>query len=301
MKLPFYADYIIMYRLKSSQLEAAGLKKKKIRKWPFVLLALVLAFAGILYDSSARIVAEEYVLEFDGLPENFDGFRIVQLSDLHEKVFGDGNSYLVSKVSEQRPDIITITGDMVDEAGLENYITNLVSELSQIAPVYYVTGNHEWATRDIEAIFDAVEEGGGTVLRNEYTILRRDGQEIVLAGIDDPNGPYDMKTPAELAAEVESETGDAFSLLLAHRNTPDVYSGLGFDLTLCGHAHGGIVRLPLIGALFGTDHRLFPDYTEGVYQIDGGYMLVSRGLGSGLPIPRFLNNPHIPVIVLKCK
>ena len=275
--------------------------KRKIKKWPFVLLALILAFVGILYDSSARIVAEEYVLEFDGLPESFDGFRIVQLSDLHEKVFGEENDYLVSKVSEQQPDIIAITSDMVDEPGLEDYVTDLVSRLSQIAPVYYVTGNHEWATRDTEAIFDAVEEGGGTVLRNEYTILQRDGQEIVLAGIDDPNGPYDMKTPAELAEEIEEDVGDKFSLLLAHRNTPEAYSGLGFDLTLCGHAHGGIVRLPAIGALLGTDHRFFPKHTEGVYEIDGGYMLVSRGLGSGLPIPRFLNNPHMPVIVLKCK
>lgn len=275
------------------------MKSKKVLKWTVALAAMILVTAFLIYDSNNRIVCTEYQLECENLPDSFDGFKIVQLSDLHEKVFKNDNNYLISQVSTQDPDIIAITGDLVDEPGLGEYITSLVSELSKIAPVYYVTGNHEWATREIQEVFDAVEAGGGTVLRNEYVVLEKDGQEIVVAGIDDPNGPYDMKTPDELSEEIDDECGDVFKVLLAHRNTPETYADLGFDVTLCGHAHGGVIRLPFVGALLGTNHKLFPEYTDGVYDIGGGYMVVSRGLGSGISIPRFLNNPHIPVIVLK--
>lgn len=261
-----------------------------------IVLAVILA--ALVYDSNHRIVSEEFELEFEDLPESFDGFRIVQLSDLHEKVFGEGNADLISQVSTLEPDIIAITGDIVDRDDQSGYISSLVTELSKIAPVYYVTGNHEWAVGARE-IISVVEEAGGTALRNEYVVLERDGEEIAIAGIDDPNGPYDMKTPQELEEEVYEAEGDIFTVLLAHRNNYDLYSNMDSDVILCGHAHGGVWRLPFVGGLLSSDHTFFPDYTAGVYEGNGNYIVVSRGLGDGKDIPRFLNNPHIPVIVLK--
>ena len=264
-----------------------------------IIISAVLALLLLLVDSNLRIVYSEHEIEFDNLPENFDGFRIVQLSDLHEKVFGKGNKYLISRVSEANPDLIAITGDMVDRAGENEYVYDLVSELAGIAPVYYVSGNHEWASKVARETFTVVTDAGGTVLRNRYVTLERDGERIVIAGIDDPAGPYDMKTPAELSSEIESNEGDVFSVLLAHRNNPNTYSGLCNDVILCGHAHGGVIRLPFIGGLLGTNRKLFPKYTEGVYDLGGNYMVVSRGLGSGIIIPRFLNNPDISILILK--
>lgn len=264
-----------------------------------VLLLLVIAAAVITYDSNSRIVSEEYVIESGKIPEAFDGYRIVQLSDLHQKVFKNDNSKLFFKVSELNPDIIAITGDIVQEPGQQEYVKNTVAALCKIAPVYYVTGNHEWATGEGRSIIAAVTEAGGKVLRGQYDIIERDGEKIVLAGVDDPNGLYDQKTPSELSQEVANGFPDSFSLLLAHRNTPEVYENLCFDVILCGHAHGGIIRLPIIGGLLGTDRTFFPDYEAGKYDLGRNTMIVSRGVGNGIAIPRFLNNPDIPVIVLK--
>ena len=272
---------------------------KKHRIWKAVVFILLAAVLALLLDSNIRIVCTEYEMEFKDLPQSFDGFRIVQLSDLHEKTFGKDNDRLLSKVAEAEPDLIAVTGDMVDRTGEDEYITGLISRLAEIAPVYYVSGNHEWASGSARPAFTSVTEAGGTVLRNKYITLERNGEEIFLAGIDDPCGPYDMKQPSELSDEMDEAGGDMFSILLAHRNNQDTYRGLTFNVVLCGHAHGGIIRLPVVGALLGTDRKLFPKYTSGVYDLDGSSMIVSRGLGNGTVIPRFLNNPEIPVIILR--
>ena len=124
----------------------------------------------------------------------------------------------------------------------------------------------------------------------------------MLAGIDDPNGPYDQKTPQELSDEIYAALGDPYVVLLAHRNEYyQVYGQCGFDLTLCGHVHGGLIRLPFTdGLIDNTRSRLFPTHTAGLYPLDGGgTLMVSRGLGNGGISFRLFNRPHLPVIVLK--
>jgi len=269
------------------------------RKLPVFILTLILMLVIMTADSNNRIVCTEYDIVSDSVPNSFDGFKIVQLSDLHGKIFGKNNKKLLEAVSAQNPDIIAITGDIADKSGEIEYISLLVSQLSDIAPVYYVTGNHEWATGDIKEIFETVESSGGKKLRNTYDILERNGETIVIAGIDDPNGPRDMRTPQEVSERIKSACGDVFSLLLAHRNDPDLYENVDCDVILCGHAHGGIIRLPFIGALLGTNHKFFPEYAGGEYNIGSNKLIVSRGLGNANLIPRFLNNPEITVIILK--
>ena len=266
-------------------------------------LALVLLAGGLFfYDQQNRIQTETITAASDRLPAGFDGYRIVQISDLHGKEFGEDNHILLEKTAELEPDLIAITGDVIDDADQMGVLEPLAKGLTAIAPTFYVTGNHEWAIREAATVKSLMEEYGVTVLSNEYLKLERGGDTIVLAGIDDPNGPYYQKTPEELSSEIHAALGDPYVLLLAHRNEYyQVYGQCGFDLTLCGHVHGGLIRLPFTdGLVDNTRRRFFPTHTAGLYPLDGGgTLMVSRGLGNGGISFRLFNRPHLPVIVLK--
>lgn len=266
-------------------------------------LALVLLAGGLFfYDQQNRIQTETITAASDRLPAGFDGYRIVQISDLHGKEFGEDNHILLEKTAELEPDLIAITGDVIDDPDQMGILEPLARGLAAIAPTFYVTGNHEWAIREAATVKSLMEEYGVTVLSNEYLKLERGGDTIVLAGIDAPNGPYDQKTPEELSGEIHAALGDPYVLLLAHRNEYyQVYGQCGFDLTLCGHVHGGLIRLPFTdGLVDNTRRRFFPTHTAGLYPLDGGgTLMVSRGLGNGGISFRLFNRPHLPVIVLK--
>ena len=275
-------------------------KRKKIYTVILIIIVFAAVLAALFYDSNTRIVVTEYNIEVKNLPQSFNGFKIAQISDLHEKVFKNDNFELYSKISAEKPDLIAITGDMVDAAGYEDYIIDTAARLSEIAPVYYVTGNHEWAAGDTKDIIDAVYEGGGRPLRNEYVKIYHEDGSLLIAGIDDPNGPYDQKTVSQLSDEITAKEGDVPSVLFAHRNDPERYQNLSFDVILCGHAHGGVWRLPFLGGLMSTERTLFPKYTAGIADLDSGKLVISRGIGNGNDVPRFLNNPEIPIIILNC-
>ena len=169
-----------------------------------------------------------------------------------------------------------------------------------LAPVYFVSGNHDWASHAISALFDGLADAGVTCLRNEFVTLQRGAGSIVLAGVDDPNGLADMLKPDEVAAAVQAEHPGAFTVLLGHRNYwVEEYPTLPVDVILCGHAHGGVVRLPGVGGLIGTDRTLFPDYTAGMFASGQYQMIVSRGLGQIAQLPRLLNNPEIVCLTLR--
>ncbi len=265
-----------------------------------ILLLIILLFLFLFYDSNTRIVTDDYTLYYDNLPVSFNGYRIVQLTDIHAVEFGDGYSKLLDAVKKARANIIVITGDLIDCADDIDIVEPLIEKLPGIAPVYYVTGNHEWASGALSDLFDMLDIYGVTVLRNDYVRLMVGDESIVLAGVDDPNGPKDMKTPEELVSEIRNRDGDPFIVLLEHRNNfLDRFSALGVDLVLCGHAHGGVIRLPFVAGLIGPSMDWFPDYTSGVYSQNETNMLVSRGIGNRTGIPRFLNNPEVLVAVLR--
>ena len=271
-------------------------KRRRRRGGIFLVLAFLAAF---LVADSLRLVTREYPLQYNTLPQAFDGFRIAQLSDLHARRFGAHNTRLLEAVAAAQPDIIAVTGDLVDDVGQGSYVQELMTGLVQIAPVYYVTGNHEWASGMIEELFDVLDVCGVTVLRNTYTVLNRGDASLILVGLDDPNGPADMDTPAQVMDRVRSEVGDGFTVLLAHRNRVEEYAQLGAQLVLCGHAHGGLIRLPFTDGLIDTNRTWFPTYTCGVYTENGTDVLVSPGLGNSVPVPRILNPAQICVAVLQ--
>ena len=275
---------------------------KRVRK---LCLLVLIALLVVLFirDQQLRIQPEEFSISDPKLPQAFEGFRIVQISDLHGMQFGPKNETLLALVRAQDPDLIAITGDVVDQAVELDPLPALARGLADIAPTYYVTGNHEWAIRQAAEVKLIMERNGVTPLSNEFLPLERDGQTIVLAGIDDPNGPYDQKTPAQLREEITAAQPDAYTVLLAHRDWVDIYDQWGYDLVLCGHGHGGIIRIPILDkGLMNTDRTLFPKYAGGAYPLSGGgTCIVSRGMGSNtgsFQAFRLFNRPHLPVIVL---
>lgn len=268
-----------------------------------VWAAVILIAVGFWQYQNQIIAAEDIAIPSERLPAAFNGLRIAVVSDLHGKTFGDGNKTLVSAVKATEPDYIAITGDLADETCTAEQVTEMVDTaeaLCEIAPTYYSSGNHEWVMEDPWGFYSRLEEAGVRVLHNEYEVLERDGQQLVLAGIDDPNGPWDQKTPETLVNEIRTAYGDPYILLLAHRNEElHRWAELGVDAVLCGHAHGGVIRLPFVGGLLGTDRQLFPEFTAGLYTEGRTAMVVSRGLGnSGVPF-RLFNRPHLPVISLE--
>ena len=270
------------------------------------LVPAVALLAGFGWYENRTIRTSVYRLESARLPEAFSGLRIAQLSDLHGAVFGRENARLLAAVRGAEPDIIALTGDLADEYAPDDGLGAFLRALCEIAPVFYVTGNHEWVMpraqrRALLALLDAC---GVVRLQNEYRLLRRGGESIVIAGVDDPNGPLDQKTPAQLMREVRDGAGeDAYVLMLAHRNDQlPLWAELGADTVLCGHGHGGIIRLPILGPVFGTHYELFPDDAEGVYRQGGTAQVVSRGLGQSRRIPfRLMNRPELTLVILERK
>ena len=265
------------------------------------LAILFLLAVGFLCWSNVSLQVARFDPVFSALPASFDNCRIVVLSDTQSMTFGKGQSRLLKAVAQQDPDYIFFVGDMTDRFRdtPENYVENLASGLSAIAPTYYVTGNHEWAVGNVRELKNLLTAQGVTVLSNQYIPLERNGDTILLAGIDDPNGYADQKTPQELAAELYAAEGDTFWLLLAHRNDrfADEYSLLGADLVISGHAHGGIVRLPFTDGVF-AHGGLFPTHTAGLYEENGSALFVTRGLGSSAPAYRLFNRPEVAVLTL---
>ena len=272
------------------------------------LLALLILF--VYWDNTA-LRTDSLTYTSTALPVEFDGLRIVQLSDLHNREFGEDNARLYRAVEQAAPDLIFLTGDLVDEYAEAPvpYARAVGEALSAIAPTYFVTGNHEWAHGNavVEEIKTALREAGVTVLSNQCVPLERDGETIFIAGVDDPNGYADQRSPADLAAEIYQNGADPFWLLLAHRNNlfNGRYCRLGADLTFSGHAHGGIWRLPFTDGLVDTNLHLLPSFTSGFYHCtdedcEGAEVFVSRGLGNSPKWAfRLFNRPQIAVVTLK--
>lgn len=271
------------------------------RKTAALLVLTALLAAGFLLWGNCSLQTTETALVSPALPPAFDGLRIVELADLHGRVFGRGSRRLLAAVRRAEPDLICIDGDLFDEHTDLAMLPPLLRGLCAIAPVYYVTGNHEWRVPGLRGILAQMRTCGVTVLQDDWRVLRRGEDALVLAGTDDPCGPAERKTPAELIADIRAEAGEAaFLLLLAHRNDQlPQWSALGVQAVLAGHCHGGVVRLPFVGGLFGTDRRLFPAWDAGLYRQGETALYVSRGLGYTNVHFRLFNRPEVAVIVLR--
>ena len=282
----------------------AGKRNKKARavRHPYgAVLLLLLLLCGIwLWWDNHRFVVEETTIAAADLPEEFDGLRIVQLSDNHGMEFGENNEKLLTAVAEAAPDLIFITGDLIDQYEQYATVPPLASGLVEIAPTYYVTGNHEWAVRHVKELKELLKDSGVRVLTNDFELWTRGGATLAVAGVDDPNGPADQKTPEEVYEEIDAD----FTLLLSHRDTVETYGEWDYDVVFCGHGHGGLIRIPFLDrGLVGHGHRLLPEYSGGLYELgNGNFCYVSRGIGNNtVPFPtvRVFNPPTMDVVTLR--
>lgn len=264
----------------------------------FLVIAL---FAGFLLWDNLSICAKEEQISLPSLPKSFDGLRLVQISDLHGASFGEGNIHLLDAVENAKPDLICITGDLFDEKTDLSALPPFLSALCALAPTYYVTGNHEWQMKNLKEILSVMQAQGVQVLQNTYHVLHRGGDKIVLAGVDDPCGPLERTGPDELVRQIRTEEGsDVPIIMLSHRNDElELWSDLQVMLVLSGHCHGGVVRLPVIGGIFGTHRELFPKYDAGVFRKNGTALYVSRGLGWSSLHFRLFNRPQLSVLRLQ--
>lgn len=265
-----------------------------------IILALIAAAAAFLIkDSRDDLEISRYEVASQKLPESFDGFKIVQLSDLHGAEFGEDGMELVEKVKELEPDIIALTGDFVTDEGDLAAVKKLAGRLTDLCPVYFVSGNHEFGSGLAIKVRNILERAGVKYLSNEYLTISRGEDEILLGGVEDPLAYADMLSPDELAQKMNDAAPDAFKILLGHRNYwMTEYPELPVDLIFCGHAHGGLIRIPGVGGLIGTDRRLFPDFDAGQFNNGRYTLIVSRGLGNSVPIPRIFNRPEIVCVEL---
>lgn len=265
-----------------------------------IILALIAAAAAFLIkDSREDLEISRYEVSSQKLPESFDGFKIVQLSDLHGAEFGEDGMELVDKVGSLEPDMIALTGDFVTDEGDLAAVEKLAARLVKLCPVYFISGNHEFGSGLAVKVRNILERAGVKYLSNEYLTINRGDDEILLGGVEDPLAYADMLSPDELAQKMNDAAPDAFKILLGHRNYwMTEYPELPVDLIFCGHAHGGLIRIPGVGGLIGTDRRLFPDFDAGEYNNGRYTLIVSRGLGNSVPIPRVFNRPEIVCVEL---
>ncbi|WP_046233099.1 metallophosphoesterase [Paenibacillus algorifonticola] len=297
-----------------------------------IFIAAVAAIVVFLYFQNNALTVSSFQLSSAKLPQGLKDFTIVQLSDVHGKRFGDNQQRLVRKVENQQPNIIVVTGDLIDSRrGGEAESLELMAEIVKLAPVYYVTGNHEYAYARYPELEKKLLELGVHVLRNEAESIPVGSNngigagEIRLLGIDDPKfstiGGHDAEaaeqniqaaiedfskisgmadTNAITKAEVGKQTENGpYTILLSHRpELFDVYVRAGMDLTFSGHAHGGQVRLPFIGGLVAPGQGFLPVYDAGQYANGETNMLVSRGLGNSIVPQRLFNRPEIVVVKL---
>lgn len=275
------------------------------RKTIVILLLCLIGVIYFFYSQNNALVQSSHTITSPDIPVQFDDFTIIQLSDLHSKEFGDQNERLLSEVDKQKPDVIFMTGDLIDSYSANNDEgIVLMEQLVEIAPVYFVTGNHEWRLGIVNELEEDLRSYGVTVLRNETTTIEHNGQSIQLIGIDDPDSEPAMDSSQFTESVLNDQQLDPnlFTILLAHR--PEVFSSYQrneIDLIFSGHAHGGQFRLPLLGGLLSPGQGLFPDYSEEVHKENGTTMIVSRGLGNSLFPLRLFNRPEIIEVKLLCK
>ena len=265
-------------------------------------IGIIICFMYIFYIANnewLQITLYEYTSE--RIPASFDGYKIVQLSDLHDAELGENHSVLVRKVESTEPDIILITGDVIDSRryDLEKSL-RAIKQLIEIAPVYYVLGNHEVATNEMDHIYEQLELLGVHTLKNEHELIELNGEEIALVGVEDPLMGMPMDTMIQNATRgIDSST---FTILLSHRPEKfDSYVQQSLDLVFTGHAHGGQIRLPFIGGLVAPSQGWFPEYTAGLFEAGETTMVVNRGIGNSLFPLRIFNRPEIIEMTLNIR
>ena len=281
--------------------------KKLNKKTVLIVSVLIILVIGIwILWSNTALEVNEYEIVNDRIPQGFDGFRIAQISDLHNAEFGERNEKLIQLLSQTDPDIIVITGDLIDSRHTDIEIAlDFARQAVKLAPVYYVSGNHEARVPEYEDLKIGLVKAGVVILENQKVEITREGESITLMGIDDPSFQEDYlfgdsESVARQAIENLQNESDGYTVLLSHRpELFDLYVETEMDLVFSGHAHGGQFRLPFIGGLIAPNQGFFPKYDAGLFSEGSTNMIVSRGVGNSIIPIRFNNRPEIVLVTLR--
>lgn len=282
------------------------MKKWSKKQWLCIIAICLVVISGWIVQDNTKIELAEYNVISSKVPEPFVCFEIAQVSDLHNAEFGEGNSDLLALLSEVEPHVIVLTGDLIDSRHADMDIAlDFAGKAVQIAPVYYVTGNHEARVPEYEQLKMGMKDLGVTVLENQKVQISKDGESITLMGIQDPSFRTDYlfgdaESVSRQALTSLQDESDGFTVLLSHR--PELfglYVDTGVNLVFSGHAHGGQFRLPFVGGLVAPNQGFFPRYDAGQFIEENTTMIVSRGVGNSIIPFRINNPPEIVVVELK--
>ena len=280
------------------------MKKRKKLIISFIVLVVLLVFACV---QNNWLEVSHYAYKSAEVPQEFVGFRVVQISDLHNAAFGKENVKLLAKIRELEPDMVVLTGDLVDSSHTNIGVALAFAErVAADYPTYYVTGNHEvWLEEEERlTLLEGLEKAGVVCLSDEYVEIERGDSSITLIGLKDEGlGGMKLKVAEKTTGEPMLTTGNddmgGLQILLAHEpQYIENYSKYNVDLVLSGHAHGGQVRLPFISGLVAPGQGFFPKYAEGVHEVNDTTMIVSRGLGNSIVPVRVFNRPEIVCVEL---
>lgn len=295
-----------------------------------VIVIVMFIISWIIYDNETLKVTK-YHQYLGNLPKEFDGFNIVQISDLHNRNFGENQSYMINKIKKLNPDIVVFTGDLIDYHRFDMDVKSnnmgsieLIKGLRNLKiPMYMVYGNHE--TKFLphpnnHYFIQTIQSLGVKILNSDICKIYKDDKYINLLGIQDPYMFVSEKTKGEgrkndytdlnlkhgelldnaLMKLQKDLDKDKTNVLICHRpELLNIYSKYSLDLVLTGHAHGGQFRIPFIGGLYSPHQGKFPKYTSGIHKQNNTNLIISRGIGnSSFPI-RLNNRPEIVLVSLK--
>ena len=274
----------------------------KHRAW-FIILMSIAAFAAVIFFTATdnRLKITRYTVRSEEIPRSFDGATIIQLSDIHGEIPDEAADFLL----ENTPTALVLTGDTIDERTEDfDNILDLLSKAAERFPVFLVTGNHEQWLDDTENLIERIEKTGARVLGGKTAALALNGETIYISGIPDPAFMDDKLAESALMRQNKiTAEKDGFNILLFHRaDMLDCFDNSGYDLILSGHLHGGQIRVPLIGGVLSPNGKWLPDYSGGIYELNGGAVGISnRGLTNSTGLPRIYNRPEAVLITLRRK
>ena len=279
-----------------------------IKRLMIALAILLIILMVWTIRGNTALELNKHAIKSYKLPSEFDGFMIAQISDLHNAEIGDANEKLLAMIKEADPDIIAITGDMIDSRRMDIQVAlDFAKEAIKIAPCYYVNGNHELRVLEYEELKEGLEDLGVIILENAKATITKEDESLTIIGLSDPSleSGYIYTEEGEildLHLTKLSKEDNNYKILLSHRPEYfELYFEAGMDLVLSGHAHGGQIRLPFVGGIIAPHQGFFPKYDGGLYIKEETNMIVSRGIGNSLFPLRFNNRPEVVLIELQAR
>lgn len=281
------------------------MKKRIIIVSIIVIILLLLGFYFNFENTALQVT--DYDVTDSKIPEDFNNYRIVQVSDFHNTTSKKLTNDLIEEIKKQKPNMIVLTGDLIDSRKTDvNIAINFIKEIKDIAPIYYVTGNHEARVREFGELKEQMNSLGINILENKAIAIKQNDSTLNLIGIDDPSFANEVAVSDSeiIRTEINSLVydKDSYTILLSHRpETFETYISENINLIFTGHAHGGQIRIPFIGGIVAPNQGLFPKYTSGKYEEKNTIMIVSRGIGNSVFPFRINNRPELISVELKNK